>query len=295
MPGSRRSRRLHQASGGGTGPCGPSDPAAAGATPGGVPSVDPLNDDEAPPSALGAGDCGGRYQDQVGGWLLGLLLIAGRIPEGTSSVARVGFQRKAQGAVIDDVVVTTSDGYEVQYSVKASIKIQVSNPELEETLSLAWSLFASDKGSGLIAPPLAMGLRSLEQVLFLAKRHDRVEDFMAAIAPGTLRQEHRRRGDACRTLLDRINEAPLTDEQFWKFLRSFDVVHVDFDLPPSTHRSTFLAMLAAVQQIGDDAAEDLFQRLVSEGELFSITGAQVARDELLARSEIVNGFEARFV
>ena len=55
------------------------------------------------------------------------------------TLTRVGFQRRAHGAFLDDTVIEMSGGSTVEFSTKAGIKLGASDPELRETLTLTWA------------------------------------------------------------------------------------------------------------------------------------------------------------
>ncbi len=121
-------------------------------------------------SPLATGDYGGRYQDAVDGWFLSHLLMGTSVAGVPGTLTRVGFQRRAHGAFLDDTVIEMSGGSTVEFSTKAGIKLGASDPELRETLTLAWARAQgpAEQRSGLVAPPSATGIGIFAHLLFLA-------------------------------------------------------------------------------------------------------------------------------
>jgi hypothetical protein len=237
-------------------------------------------------SPLATGDYGGRFQDAVDGWFLAKLLTGEPVQGVPGALIRVGFQRALHGALLDDVVAEMSGGLAVEFSIKAGVSITARDRELRETLSRGWSRFqaASDAWSGLIAPPSANGAGDLAQLLFLARQHNDVQDFMRAIStPNTVSETRRRHYDACRTILNDVNGAPITDPQFHAFLRRFALLQLDFAMPPHGALETIVTTLSAVQGISRDEARALFDRLVAISEEAAIASAALERPALIAR------------
>src|SRR5579863_7385199 len=156
-----------------------------------------------PSSPMATGDAGGRYQDRVGGYVLAALLTRQPLPDMSSPLVEVGFQRSIHGATLDDLVVRLADDSKIELTIKSALKVQKSNADLQDTLRRAWSSFRSsgDTLFGLVAPPTA-GIMSFRRLLFLAKTNESTSDFVNALAAGRLSSEHRRHIAAIREVLD---------------------------------------------------------------------------------------------
>lgn len=238
-------------------------------------------------SPLATGDYGGRFQDAVGGWFLTKLLTAEPIGDDIpGELVRVGFQRALHGAQLDDIVAETTAGFPVELSIKAGVTIRAADRELRETLTRAWAAFRANANamSGLIAPPTATGIGDLALLVFLARQHADVADFMrATMTPETVSAERRRRYIACRTILNGANGAPLTDPQFHAFMRRFVVLTLDVAIPGSGALEPIFTTLSTARGIPREQARALFDRLVAIAEEATIASAQFERPALLER------------
>jgi hypothetical protein len=236
-------------------------------------------------SPLATGDYGGRFQDAVGGWFLAKLLTSEPIANIPGELVRVGFQRALHGARLDDIVAETA-GISVEFSIKAGVAIRAGDRELLETLTRAWTGFQADGNTwnGLIAPPTATGIGDLALLVFLARQHADVEDFMrVTMTPGTVSEEKRRHYTACRTILDGANGAPLTDPQFHAFLQRFAVLPLDFAIPGHGTLEPIFTTLSTARGISSEQARALFDRLVAISEEAGIASARLDRPALLER------------
>jgi hypothetical protein len=237
-------------------------------------------------SPLATGDYGGRFQDAVGGWFLAKLLTSEPVLASSGELARVGFQRALHGAQLDDIVAESTAGLSVEFSIKVGVVIRPGDRELRETLTRAWAGFQANEHtwSGLIAPPTATGISDLALLVFHARQHSDVDDFMrATMTPETVSVEKRRRYAACRTILDEANGAPLTNLQFHSFLRRFVVLTLDFAIPDHGALESIYTSLSTARGISREQARVLFDRLVAIGEDAAIASANLERPSLLER------------
>jgi hypothetical protein len=238
-------------------------------------------------SPLATGDYGGRFQDVVGGWFLAKLLTDEPIADIPGKLVRVGFQRALHDAQLDDIVAETSAGISVEFSIKGGVAIRAGDHELRETLTRAWAGLQQDNRnawSGLIAPPTATGIGDLALLVFLARQHTDVDDFMrATITPDTVSEERRRRYAACRSILDGANGTPLTDPQFHAFLRRFAALTLDFAIPGRGALEPIFTTLSAARGISREQARALFDRLVAISEEAAIASTRLERSALLER------------
>jgi hypothetical protein len=235
---------------------------------------------------LATGDYGGRFQDAVGGWFLAKLLTGESIADIPGELVRVGLQRALHGAQLDDIVAESSAGISVEFSIKGGVAIRAGDRELRETLTRAWAGFEANGNawSGLIAPPTATGIGDLALLVFLARQHADVDDFMrATMTADTVSDEKRRHYAACRTILDGANGAPLTDPQFHAFLRRFVVLTLDFAIPGRGALEPIFTTLSTARGISREQARALFDRLVAISEEAEIASARLERPALLER------------
>jgi hypothetical protein len=265
------------------------DAAASAANAAGTPAI---------ASPLATGDYGGRFQDVVGGWFLAKLLVGEPIGEVLGELEGVAFQRALHGAQLDDIVAEASAGFSVEFSIKSNVAIRAGDRELRETLARSWTRFQANANgwSGLIAPPTAIGIGDLALLLFLARQHADLDDFMrATTTPETVSDERRRHYAACRALLDAANGAPLADPQFHAFLRRFVLVKLDFAIPGQGALESILTTLSTSRGISREQAQALFNHLVVISEEAAIASTRLERPALLERLQhdgVAAGFPA---
>jgi energy-coupling factor transporter ATP-binding protein EcfA2 len=234
-------------------------------TPGTIPQVS---------SALGTGDYGGRYQDRVDAWLLAQLFMHQRLDVVPGTVARVAIQRRVHGALLDDSVVETDAGIEVQLSIKVGAAFTPGNADFRDSAMLAWNIHASGRWTGMVVPPHASGFATMRHLVFLAREHDTTADFIRATTTAGAMGD-RDRIAAFRSILDDAAGATITDEQFHGFLKTFVVIGLDFDVPPHHDEASAVTMLASERGITRAQAEDLFRGLTSIGVDLAIVAAGV--------------------
>ncbi len=197
----------------------------------------------------------------------------------------VGFQRALHGAQLDDIVAETSWGFLVEFSIKGGVAIRAGDHPVRETLTRAWASFQANGNawSGLIAPPTATGIGDLALLVFLARQHADLDDFMrTTTTPDTVSDERRRRYAACRTILSGANGAPLTDPQYHAFLRRF-LVPLDFAIPGHGALESIFTTLSVARGISRQQARALFDRLVAISEEAGIASTRLERPALLER------------
>ena len=238
-----------------------------------------------PTSPFATGDFGGRYQDKAGGWFLAHLLMNQPVPGVTRSLSRVAFQRSAQGALLDDVVVTLEDAREIEFSIKAGIKITASDKEFRETLGLAWARTQETaKGAGLVTPVSVPGIKALQRLGFIARQQPVVADFMDAISKDdVIKAESRARFAAARKVLDEAKGSALTNSEYHDFFRRFVVLALDLDLPPASDLGPLLTALQGFQGISAEQARQLYSRLTELSEDTAIASGSWDRPTLIAR------------
>lgn len=225
-------------------------------------------------SALGTGDYGGRYQDRVDAWLLAQMLMRQRLDIVPGTVSRVAFQRRVHGALLDDSVVETDAGIEVQLSIKVGAAFTAGNADFRDSAMLAWTIRASGRWTGMVVPPHASGFATMRHLVFLAREHDTTADFIrATTTAGAIGDQDRIA--AFRSIIDDAADTTVTDKQFHQFLKTFVVIGLDFDVPPHHDEASVVTMLASERGITRAQAEELFRGLTSIGEELAISAAGV--------------------
>lgn len=236
-------------------------------------------------SPFATGGYGPRYESAIDAYILALLIIRQPVVPNGAVIVRVGFQRGPQGALLDDVVLSLADGTTLQLSIKAGVMVQAANADFRETLERAWRVFVGGPEIalyGLVAPPTARGLDSLQRLVFFAGQHDDAAEFARiAFVAGTTADEHRDRFAAVRSILEGANQSPLDDGTFHRFLRRFRIVALDLNLPQSTHLASLFTALQGFQGIDQTEAGTVYNRLVGLAQDGAIAGGAIERAPLV--------------
>ena len=248
-----------------------------------------------PFSTSGAGT---HFEYLVGASYL-VSLLSGDIPRGLDwgQTTEVRFQQRFAGIPVDDIIVVGSDGANqriLALQIKHDLKFSDSekNETFQKVICECWKTFSGvygfefdtekDRigiGLGVFNPNLDKHLRP---VLELARKSRNADDFLKKIhLPDFSHKTKIGYLNSFRNLLTKAKESPVTDDEFWRFLKCFIVLH--FDLENEGSRDSIQSWNRLRDQILDGdwkQANTLFSILVQEVAKFERNAGSIDSSKL---------------
>jgi hypothetical protein len=196
------------------------------------------------PFSTGGG--GGAFEHLIGVSYL-VTLLAGDIPRGLDwgTCTRVGFQQRWEGGVLDDIVVTSSNGQKerrlaLQIKHDLTFSDAPSNKKFARVVDDCWKAFTGAYGWQFNPETDRIGIgigvyqtdvdRHLRPVLEQARTSRDSEEFFRKIStPGFSHKKKREYVDIFENLLTKAKGSPITRTELWKFLRCLVVLHFDIE------------------------------------------------------------------
>ena len=196
------------------------------------------------PFSTGGG--GDAFEHLIGVSYL-VTLLAGDIPRGLDwgTCTRVGFQQRWEGGVLDDIVVTSSNGQKerrlaLQIKHDLTFSDAPSNKKFARVVDDCWKAFTGAYGWQFNPETDRIGIgigvyqtdvdRHLRPVLEQARTSRDSEEFFRKIStPGFSHKKKREYVDIFENLLTKAKGSPITRTELWKFLRCLVVLHFDIE------------------------------------------------------------------
>ncbi|HEX7705216.1 MAG TPA: AAA family ATPase [Thermoanaerobaculia bacterium] len=217
----------------------------------------------ASPYSTGGG--GGDFETRVLAYYLGCVLtqaIPRGLPDATAS--SVSSQALYQGTPLDDILVRANRGdgeAQLALQVKRDLTFGEENEEVQDVMRRAWETFtASAFHEDVDRCGVALGLYSKKidehytTVLTWARNATTAADFLVRVAALRLASQTQRTFLALvRTLLDRAAGRAITDDELWRFCRSFVLLHFDLQSEGSRDAAQLRSILQNALNI--DAAQ----------------------------------------
>jgi hypothetical protein len=207
-------------------------------------SSDPISSDHTVSSPNATGGAGTVFEEHAGAVFLGLLLIRGYLPVLTEcAVEEVHFQTEHLGYQTDDLLVVgrTAAGTKRSLLIQAKRTFTVSdkNDECIKAISDFWADFKADSPFDPETDRFALVtqfgtttlLKQFTSLLDAARASSNAVDFSNRIT-AYLHNTAQRQAVAVRSILDNAAGAPISDDEFWRFLKLMHVI--SFDLATST-------------------------------------------------------------
>ncbi|TLD42084.1 MAG: hypothetical protein JETT_1652 [Candidatus Jettenia ecosi] len=197
-------------------------------------------------NSASTGGLGPHFENRVQ-TVFSILMLAGGFSPclPTWPIVKIKFQGKYQDFETDDLIVyckepNTGKQAKLIGQIKHSVKITKGNEKFGEAMQAAWQDFnnakvfsaASKDAIVLICGPLsAMDTNSVRPLLEQAKYSENAEDFIKRIERAIFTSnEQRKKLDVFRSHLQKANNnIELTDEELWRFLKSFHLLIYDLD------------------------------------------------------------------
>jgi len=246
-------------------------------------------------SPAATGGAGFSFEQRVTAFLLALLLTRSSPPfAARTQVQRVSLQVEHLGWATDDQLIeaTRQDGTQVRALVQAkrTFVLGAADADCQKVFGDAWRDFSNDGFdhakdtllliTGAIAKTSKVALRML---LDCAAASSDAPDFTRRTsAAGYFNEAARSASGLVRSLLDAAKSEPVTDDQFWTFLRCFQCAEADLETPGGMMETLTKGLLGAHD--GDaNAAEDDWNELLAIAASGSPRAAVFTLDRLSPR------------
>jgi len=196
------------------------------------------------PFSTGGG--GNTFEHLVGVSYL-VTLLAGDIPRGLDwgTCTRVSFQQRWEGSVLDDIVVTSSNGKKerrlaLQIKHDLTFSDAESNEDFARVVADCWKAFTGAYGWWFDPEADRLGIRvgvyqnaldeHLRPVLEQARAsRDSDEFFRKVSTPGFFHKTKQQYVNVFRNLLTKAKDSPVTEIELWRFLRCLVILHFDIE------------------------------------------------------------------
>lgn len=220
------------------------------------------------------GGLGIHFENRVQASFVVLMLTGGFAPcLPTWPICKIKLQGKYQNFDTDDLIIYTKQPgtdreAKLLCQIKHSISITKGNKEFNEVIQAAWSDFNKKdlftEGTDAIAlitgPLSARDTNGVRNLLRQAQNSESAEDFIQRVELAKFTSnEQREKFEVFKTHLKAANQnIDLTDDQIWRFLKSFHLLIYDLDIQGVT-----LSLLhSLIRQYSKDHVQDLWTRIM---------------------------------
>lgn len=227
------------------------------------------------PFSTGSG--GSRFESQVQAFFVALMLSGGFCPcIPTWPIQKIKLQGKYDGYDTDDLIVftkspTLNKEAKLLGQIKHNINITSKNKVFSEVMQAAWNDFNNSEifREGidqivLITGPLSdVIIRDVRTVLEWARDSENATDFLKKVNASNFSSNSKREKlNVIRTHLKKANEGnDLSDNLFWRFLKSFHLLEHDLDIRSGV---TLSLLHSIIKQFNTNQANMIWSQLVSE-------------------------------
>jgi len=227
------------------------------------------------PFSTGSG--GARFESQVQASFVALMLSDGFCPcTPTWSIQKIKLQGKYDGYDTDDLIVftkspTLNKEAKLLGQIKHNINVTYKNKVFSEVMQAAWNDFNNSEifREGvdqivLITGPLSdVIIRDVRTILEWARDSENATDFLKKVNASNFSSNSKREKlNVIRMHLKKANEGnDLSDNLFWRFLKSFHLLGYDLDIKSGV---TLSLLHSIIKQFNTSQANMIWSQLVSE-------------------------------
>lgn len=217
--------------------------------------------DLASPYSTGGG--GSDFEARVLAYYLGCVLTRS-IPRGLPDAVAISASSQAlyQGAPLDDILVKANRGdgeAQLALQVKRDLAFGEKDEDFQDVMRRAWETFtATGFHEGIDRFGVVLGLysKSIDEhytnVLTWARHATTAADFLKRVSTARLSSRTQRSFLALvRALLDRAAGQRVSDDQLWRFCRSFVLLHFDLQSDGSRDAAQLRSMLQLSLNVED--------------------------------------------
>ena len=196
-----------------------------------------------------------------------VLMLSGRVAPCLPSlpIIKLTLQGSSAGFETDDFIAFAKQGEreaKLLAQIKHDVSITTGNKNFVTTVHRAWndfnntSLFNPKTDSiALITGPLsATDIKHVRPVLEWARHcENETEFFLKLDTEGFASKEKNAKIEVFRTVLSEANNAELSDQQLWSFLKSFHLIGYDLDQESGGTRSLLMSLIAQYAKVDPSA------------------------------------------
>ena len=228
-------------------------------------------------NSFSTGSGGARFESQVQASFVALMLSNGFCPcTPTWPIQKIKLQGKYDGYDTDDLIIftkssTLDEEAKLLGQIKHSINISSRDNIFSEIMQAAWNDFNNSeifrKGIdqiALITGPLnTIIIKDVRTILEWARHSENATDFLKKVNAAKFSSNSKRKKlNAFRTQLKKANKGnEISDNSFWRFLKSFHLLGYDLDVSSG---STLSFAYSLITQFNTSQANMIWSHLVSE-------------------------------
>lgn len=255
-----------------------------------------MRDDEtelSSPFATGGG--GPNFENDIQTVFVVLMLTGGSVPcLPQLPIKRIKLQGRYAGYETDDCIVflesqTGGDGPRLLAQIKHKVAVTNSDPVFAEVIAAAWRdfnnprVFRQDTDVlALITGPLsASDTNNVRVILERARSSETADEFLTKINMVKFSSNAQRtKLHAFRTHLHKANGGvALTDDQLWRFLKSFHIVGYDLDVAAG---ASFSFLTSHISQFAPGRASELLASVAKEVAIFNRNAGTITLETVSA-------------
>lgn len=225
------------------------------------------------------GGAGTLFEQHVDAGFLALLLVRGVPPVHTNChLSEVHFQTEHKGWQTDDILLVGVSGANRERKLAGQIKrtftVSAKSEKCKATFTDFWNDFqATDRFSPardafvlIVQRGTEALVKHFSTLLDCARASKDASDFIGRLSvDGFLHKKSRTQATEVRTILDEANGAPVSNGEFWRFLRSLHVLILDLATATAQTEAAIKTLLAHTTSDADPmgVAESTWLKLVA--------------------------------
>ena len=248
-------------------------------------------------STISTGGAGTHYESRVAAYFIGAVLCqtaARGLPQGMVAI-KVEFQRGFEGdsSALDDVILEgTSGTSKSRLSLQVKRELTFGDNELfKEVMGDCWKTFSSSEFTkerdrfGVAIGKIAQGVeKGGRDVLDLAKKKSDAADFVNHLGQqGVASNSMRKFAGNIRDRLDESKDSPVSDTEFWEFLRHFEILYFDFEQGESSDSlaGCINGLVPALIPADAGKASSLWDALIGIADEYKPAAGSLTRSQLI--------------
>jgi hypothetical protein len=262
------------------------------------------SDDKQLANPFSTGGGGSNFENQVQAAFTVLMLTGGIAPcLPPWPIKKIKLQGRYAGYQTDDFIIfveerSTGQKAKLLAQIKHTISIRDNDPTFGEVIQAAWSDFrnneifnpATDKFALISGPLSAREIENTRTILEWARHTETATEFINNIQLTKFSSNTKRsKLQAFRSQLKKANnEVDLSDDELWRFLKSFHLLGYDLDIRSGV---TLSLLLSHISQFTDTNISDLWAIVAREVSSFNQNAGTISPETI--PQEIRDAFSQR--
>lgn len=247
----------------------------------------------ASPFATGSG--GAVFETRVQAAFIATMLVNGRypsIPPGKADSIRL--QARQAGYETDDLLLilnaSSNQQHKLLIQIRHTITVSENDSEFGKAIRSFWADFTNDDlfnpdndAIALVTGPLSANyIKHIVPVLDWAKHSRNANEFLSKLnTSGFTSDSKKKYFQIIRIVLDKANESKITDEEFWRFCCSLNILSYDFGQSSSKDTASILSMLQlAKNSSSSESAESIWTKLIAYAQEANQNAATITYDQI---------------